>query len=161
MNLFTLLCLETDYCTCVEISLFQLAFLQSYRNTCIWLSWLHIIRESSLVSERLVEYHYEVVLEVFRNTTAITSCITDNLVFFRNHLDRRTTVVSIHYHIRICIWESETEHRSTFCRSHFSYDIILSQVYLIIMWQSYFTLMREPAGTFSFVHFHFACHWHQ
>ena len=161
MHLFTLLSLETDYRTCMEISLFQLAFLQCYRNTCIRLGWLHIVRESSLISERLVEYHYEVVLEVFRNTTAITSCITDNLVFFRNHLDRRTTVVSIHYHIRICIWESETEHRSTFCRSHFSYDIILSQVYLIIMWQSYFTLMREPAGTFSFVHFHFACHWHQ
>ena len=161
MNLFTLLSLETDNGTCVEVSLFQLAFLQSNRNSCILLGWLNIIRESSLVSEWLVEHHYEVVLEVFRNTTAVTGSITDNLVFFRNHLDGRTAVVCIYHYIRISIRESETEHGSTFCRSHFCYHIVFSQIYLIIMWQCYFTLVREPASTLLFVHFHFASYRHQ
>ena len=161
MNLFTLLGLETDNGTCVEVGLFQLTFLQGYRNGCIRLGRLHIVRESSLVSKWLVEYHHEVVLEVIRNTAAVTGCITDNLVFFWNHLDGRTAVVSIYDYIRICIRESETEHGSTFCRSHFCHNIVFCQIYLIIMWKRYFALMREPACTLLFVHFHFASYRHQ
>ena len=37
----------------------------------------------------------------------------------------------------------------------------LLQIYLIIMWKRYFSLMRVPACTLSFVHFHFACNRHQ
>jgi hypothetical protein len=99
MNYFTFLCLETDNGSGMEISLLQFTFFQGYRNTAIRFFRLYIIRERSLISKRLIKLNNEIILEVGRNTTTVTGSIAHDFVFSGNHLDRRTTIKSIHHYI--------------------------------------------------------------
>ena len=46
-----------------------------------------IVADSCLISKRLVEHDNEIVTEVLRNPSAVTSRIADDLIFFRNDLD--------------------------------------------------------------------------
>ena len=71
----------------------------------------------SFISERLVELNNKVIFKVFGNSTAVASCITDNLVFFRNNLNIRSLIKGIHYNIRMIVFrKSETEKkRGTKC----------------------------------------------
>ena len=75
MNDLAFLCLETDYGSHMLVGLFLCPFFQ------------RVIGKSSFVSERFVKFYDEIVLEVFRNTSAILCRITDDLVFFRYHLN--------------------------------------------------------------------------
>ena len=75
MYLFAFVCPEADDSSRMVGCLFGNVFLQiavGYR---------------SFVSERLVEFNDEVILEVFGNSAAVACSVADNLVFFRNHFD--------------------------------------------------------------------------
>lgn len=54
---------------------------------------------SRLISKRLVKHDDEIVAEVLRHPSAVTSRIANDLVFFGYDLDIRTTVESIDNHI--------------------------------------------------------------
>ena len=58
-----------------------------------------IITDSRLISKRLVKHDDEIVAEVLRHPSAVTSRIANDLVFFGYDLDIRTTVESIDNHI--------------------------------------------------------------
>ena len=140
MYLFAFACLETDNGSGMVGSLFGNVLLQvavGYR---------------SFVSEGLVKFNDEVVLEVFGNSAAIAGGITDNLIFFGNHFDIRTFVESIHHDIRMFVFgESEAEENGTFCRNHFRHDIMLCKIYFIVVRSGSLAFMSKPTGTFFFI----------
>ena len=106
----------------------------------------------SLIGERFVELDDKVVLEVFRNTTAVACRITDYLILFRKNLDVRTFVEGIYDHIRMIILrESETKKHGTFRRCHFGDYIVFCQVYFVVVRSCHFSFMCKPACPFLFV----------
>ena len=149
MYLFAFACLETDNGSGMVGSLFGNVLLQvavGYR---------------SFVSEGLVKFNDEVVLEVFGNSAAITGGITNNLIFFGNHFDIRTFVESIHHDIRMFVFgESETEKDGTFRRNHFCHYIMLCKIYFIVVRSGSLAFMSKPTGTFFLVKHRFAYYRH-
>ena len=119
------------------------------------------VGNGSLISERLVEFDNEIILEVSRNTATVLGRITDDTVVCRINLYIRTLVESIYHYIRVFIFgESKAEHGSTFCRSQLGYNVVFCQIHFIIICLCSFALVSKPAGTFVFIEFRFVYHRH-
>ena len=115
----------------------------------------------SLVCKRLVKLYNKIILEVIRHTTAVLCRVTDNLVFFRDNLHIRTLVEGIQHHVRVFTFrEGKAEHHGALCRRQFRYDVILGQIYLIIIRLRDFALVGKPAGTPLHVELRTANHRH-
>ncbi len=120
-----------------------------------------IITDSRLISKRLVKHDDEIVAEVLRHPSAVTSRIANDLVFFGYDLDIRTTVESIDNHIRVVRFgESEAKHGGTFRRRDFRHNVMVSQIHPVIIRFCHFRLMGKPAGTFILVKHHFTGNGH-
>ena len=135
MHNLTFLRLETNDSADVIRLLLLCALLQS------------LIGEGSGIGERLVELDHEIVLEILGHTTTILRGVADDLTLFRQHLHVRTLIQSVDHDVGMFVLgEGETEHRRTLSRSQLRYDIMLGEIYLIIIGFGYLSLMREPAG---------------
>ena len=92
------------------------------------------VSNRSLITERLIKFYNEIVLEVIRNSTAVTGGISDYLILLRNDLNIRAFIKSIYYNIRILVlWESETEQNGTLCGRKLRHNIVLGKIHLIII----------------------------
>ena len=134
--LFALAGFETDQCTGMIVCRFQFVGVN------------HTTGYGSRISKRFVEYQYKVVFKVGRNTTAVFSGITDNLVLRRDYFHKRTFIKGVYHYIRVVVFgESETESSRSLCRSNFGHYIMIGKIYFIIIRSSRFSFMREPTGT--------------
>ena len=134
--LFALAGFETDQCTGMIVCRFQFVGVN------------HTTGYGSRISKRFVEYQYKVVIKVGRNTTAVFSGITDNLVLRRDYFHKRTFIKSVYHYIRVVVFgESETESSRSLCRSNFGHYVMIGEIYFIIIRSSRFSFMREPTGT--------------
>ena len=105
------------------------------------------VREGCLISEWLIKLDHEIVLEIIGHATAVLRGITNDLVLLRNDLDGRTLIESVDHDIRMLILrESKAEHRGPVGRRQLRHDVVLRQVYLIIISLRHLSLVREPAG---------------
>ena len=129
-------CREPDDTTCMFIFRFQLTRTDVAVGNCCG------------KSERLIEHQYKIILKVLRHSSTVLSCVADDLVLFRNHFHIRTVVESIYHYIRVfTLRKSETKHRRTAGRSNFGRDIMIGQIYFIIIRFGNLSFMREPART--------------
>ena len=102
-----------------------------------------------------LQHNNKIILKVFRNSPAITGRVTDDFVFLRNNLNIRSPVVRIDHNISfVGFRKSKTEISCPIGRSNLSDNIMLGQVYAIIIRFSHFCFVGEPAGTFFFIDFH-------
>ena len=119
------------------------------------------VADRCLISKGLIEHDNKVVLEILGNTSAVTGGITDDLIFFGNDLDIRTTVESIDNHIRLIRFgKSKTKHGGTFCRRDFRDHIMIGQINTVIIRFGHFRLMGKPAGTLILVEHHLTGYRH-
>ena len=123
MNHLAFTGLKSDDGTGMISLLLQLAFGQS------------AIGYRSLIGKRLIELDNKIILKPFRYTTTIFRGITDDLVLFRNDLYIRTLIERVYGYIRMFVFrESKAEHSGTIRWCKFRHNVILSQIYLIIIW---------------------------
>ena len=149
MYLFAFMCLETDNGSGMLCCLFGNIFLQI------------AIDYRSFICERLVEFNNKVVFKVGRNTTAVFSGITDNLVLRRDYFHKRTFIKGVYHYIRVVVFgESETESSRSLCRSNFGHYIMIGKIYFIIIRSGSFSFVGKPTGTLLFIEFRFAYYRH-
>ena len=142
--LFALAGFETDQCTGMIVCRFQFVGVN------------HTTGYGSRISKRFVEYQYKVVFKVGRNTTAVFSGITDNLVLRRDYFHKRTFIKSVYHYIRVVVFgESETESSGSLCRSNLRHYIMVGKIYLIVIRGSRFSFVREPTGTLVLIEYCF------
>ena len=134
MNNLALLRLETDDSADVIRLLLLCALLQS------------LIGEGSGIGERLVELDHEIVLEILGYTATVLRRIADDLTLFRQHLHVRTLIQSVDHDVgMLVLGEGKTEHCRTLGRCQLRHDVMLGEIYLIIIGFRYLSLVREPA----------------
>ena len=86
------------------------------------------------IGKRFIESYHKIVSEVFGNSTAVAGCIANYLVLAGNDLDIGTSIKSIHHHVATFAFrEGEAEDCGTTCGSNLCDDIVISQIYLIII----------------------------
>ena len=111
--------------------------------------------------ERFVELDDKVILEVLRHSAAVLGRITDDLVFFRNHLHIRAFVECVDNDISVLGFRiRETEHSGTLRRNEFRSNVVVCEIYLIIIRFGNLRLVREPAGALVLVEYQSACDRH-
>ena len=111
--------------------------------------------------KRFVELDDEIILEVLRHSAAVLGRITDDLVFFRNHLHIRAFVECVDNDISVLGFRiRETEHNGTLRRNEFRSNVVVCEIYLIIIRFGNLRLVREPAGTLVLVEYQSACDRH-
>ena len=105
----------------------------------------------------LVDFHDEIVAEVFRHTAAVASGITRNGATVHIILDGRALIEGIDddagdaFFSHACLRERKPQHSSTLRGSNFSPDVVLSQVHLIIIRARDLGVVRKPRGTLLLV----------
>ena len=104
---------ETDDSSCMVSLLFRAILVQD------------AVGYGSLISEGLIKFDDEIVLEISRHTSAISGRITDNAVVCLVDFHIRTFVECVNHDIRMFVFgESETEHHGTFSGTHFGHDVV-------------------------------------
>ena len=115
----------------------------------------------TVVGKRLVELNHEVVGIFFADATTVAGVIAHNLVFLRNHLNPRTSVVGVNHDVGIVgFGESEAERSGTVGGSHLGSDVVIGKIHAIVVRLSHLGFVREPRGTTVLVYFEPASHRH-
>nr|GEU28482.1 hypothetical protein [Tanacetum cinerariifolium] len=145
-HLFTLAGLEADHRACMVAGQFQ-----------------HVAGQLVAAPQvgrckRFIEPDDEIVLEVFWQRAArVARAVADDLALGGNHLDVRTLVVRVHYHVGVVgFWEGETELRGAFGGRDLGGDVGVGQVHAVVIRLGRFGLVRKPAGAVVLVEFQFA-----
>src|SRR4051812_36141970 len=92
--------------------------------------------------ERLIKYNNEIIFEVGRHVMRMPGGVTNNFILRRYNFYVRAFVVSIHYYkSTVRSRKCKTKHGSSFCWSNFSGNIVICQVYAVIIWLNCFRFM--------------------
>ncbi len=112
--------------------------------------------------ERLVETYDEPVSEVFGYTSAVARGVSYDGAVVGHHLDMRPAVECVDHHARfVRLGECESQHGCAVRGCDFCHDIVIGQIYAVIVGPCLLRLVREPASARGFVDRITASHGHQ
>ena len=103
------------------------------------------------VGKRTVELQDEVVLEAFGYTAAVACRVAHHLVLAWDDLDVGTAVEGIDDDEVLAFGTGEAEDGGTARRGYLRRDVVVGEIYLIIMWLAHLGLVAEPAGSFVLI----------